>query len=163
MLIEENNPCIFDLPTGPTTTTDATFMRFHSIVSIHMISKSDCSHESLENCCNTLMIWKFSMLTLPQISHLNGRFSANSWRFLWAGSDCSRTFLPQMSHSTIFTSSSPVCGFIGFPLAPVWRLVCTSLPGWDWPEVWEDCKVKFYKQVDIPVDSVENADCDYYC
>ena len=27
----------------------------------------------------------------------------------------------------------------------------------------EKCKVKFYELADIPVDSVENADCDYYC
>ena len=71
----------FDLPTGPTATTDAAFMRLDTIVSVHMISQRDCSHETLEKKVNFSRkkfrkISKF--LTLPQISHLNGRFSANS-------------------------------------------------------------------------------------
>ena len=53
-------------------------MRFDPIVSIHMISQGDGSHESLGNIVRPLYNVYYQSLTLPQISHLNGRFSASS-------------------------------------------------------------------------------------
>ena len=64
------------------------------------------------------------------MSHLKGRFSASSWRFLWAGRDCSRTFLPQISHSTMLCSNSTTTGFepLFWPEIPLFTVLVVLVP-----------------------------------
>ena len=114
------------LPASPTATTNPTFMWLHTIMRVHMISKCDRSHETLEKVS---FLSRSIFPTFPQMSHLNGRFSASSCRFLCAGKDCSRTFLPQMSHSTMLCSNSTTTGFEPlFSVVPLFTVLVVRVP-----------------------------------